>query len=913
MASEPHLPSKTTDVGLDKGKTVTSEREFQAQRWDPVSRESFNNRIDDLRLEDGGADPERFSLYSHRRSLAPSDSDALVVADFERAAILRKDTLAEIERRQSNGGSVQPRPVPLHFVFKDEDAVAIIRRLQAPAEASLKRSYVGIHPVKNVLERAPVIRARLCFLSCSNVSWLASIDRAPAIGGSTRADQMTALWRVNTTGHLLSRPSLRRDMDIEFEDMSEKIAERAKKRIAAEALVTPSPAHSGVKWLKRKPHSDDSKALTIDSGQVEITHNLGDQSQPECFDLESTIVEVDGASLITLILRLRITKDRDFKVLTKELILGILQLIFEDVRRLFVRSPILLRASTRKKIIESKDVRYGTNSARQFVPLIHSKGIMEVLSWFSAIYLASAGATEEGFRRDYRSSSLQTLVLLTSLLNDEELAEIREFLEKTFSFKAGRHDFEILLLKVLPLESLSPKTFMASVMSAVRGESLDEAQPWDSSRLSREWDSFLITEQERGFILPWWGLRADGAPSWTVEWPSQGFQDSMAFGHLQYSNPQWPGTNQVPRIDLLDKGGSTSEVAVLLSNWKKYVVLQSDYERIIRAVPDIYTVQDSSNHESSWDSSKLVIAQTWLNQLTRDAVNELNFIINAANQAITVAPKQSRSYFSAGRLWSRSRQTHLESITHMNDCTWSGRIVRNVARLDHESLAESYQLDGQTIPRDAALKAMKQDLNEVKAVEKYYGTLVETDPCPLDPNTADLTRSALSRVRDLIQSTEQVVEDISHLPELDSTPILAVLRQVGNNGDALPWYEYETMVTADGVLNVTAYSEVVSMVRWHGGKICEIELENWKKHRFYISPLRELESEEMQPEIEAGDVAILMGHYVMIATRPVEGNDMVVRCESYMKISFVEKHGSMSRRDYRDHVRSLVRKVTVVV
>lgn len=60
------------------------------------------------------------------------------------------------------------------------------------------------------------------------------------------------------------------------------------------------------------------------------------------------------------------------------------------------------------------------------------------------------------------------VVLLLSLVNNEDLAEMKEFLESTYSLKADRRSLELTILKVIPLVSINPRVFMKSLVCDFR-------------------------------------------------------------------------------------------------------------------------------------------------------------------------------------------------------------------------------------------------------------------------------------------------------------------------------------------------------------------------------------------------------------------------------------------------------------
>ena len=65
------------------------------------------------------------------------------------------------------------------------------------------------------------------------------------------------------------------------------------------------------------------------------------------------------------------------------------------------------------------------------------------------------------------------LVLLLSLLNNQDLSELREFLETTYHIKADRRSLEPLMLKVLPLMSSNSKVLIKSLVIAVDGTEIE--------------------------------------------------------------------------------------------------------------------------------------------------------------------------------------------------------------------------------------------------------------------------------------------------------------------------------------------------------------------------------------------------------------------------------------------------------
>lgn len=110
----------------------------------------------------------------------------------------------------------------------------------------------------------------------------------------------------------------------------------------------------------------------------------------------------------------------------------------------------------RTKIINSKNTRYGVNTPGVFSAstITTSKGIQETISQ-SASYFNSLDPINSNDKRQafIRFRFLQMELLLLSLLNEEDLQEISEFLETTCNIRADRQNIELLFMKVIPLMS----------------------------------------------------------------------------------------------------------------------------------------------------------------------------------------------------------------------------------------------------------------------------------------------------------------------------------------------------------------------------------------------------------------------------------------------------------------------------
>lgn len=171
----------------------------------------------------------------------------------------------------------------------------------------------------------------------------------------------------------------------------------------------------------------------------------------------------------------------------------LLDTMVEDGRRLYVRSPVLFRMPTREKIINSTYTGYGINHGSVFRTLTTSQGIKEIIS-LSASYFNSLDPEggKDNTQKNIRLRFLQMDVLLLSLLNNEDLNEIGDFLEATYKLKADRKHLELLFLKAILLMSINSRVFLKAMIPAIEGFPLNDNFDTSNDSHTSAWDIFVV-------------------------------------------------------------------------------------------------------------------------------------------------------------------------------------------------------------------------------------------------------------------------------------------------------------------------------------------------------------------------------------------------------------------------------------
>lgn len=112
--------------------------------------------------------------------------------------------------------------------------------------------------------------------------------------------------------------------------------------------------------------------------------------------------------------------------------IDVLETMIEVTRRLFVRSPILSRMTSRYRVINSINTVYGADNGHMFHPMATSKAIAEMIargaSYFNSLddsfdigSNAHVGSTAPTPQQKIRSKFMQMMVFLLSLLNTRTL------------------------------------------------------------------------------------------------------------------------------------------------------------------------------------------------------------------------------------------------------------------------------------------------------------------------------------------------------------------------------------------------------------------------------------------------------------------------------------------------------------
>lgn len=180
--------------------------------------------------------------------------------------------------------------------FPLEESELIVRRFEKRADGKVRATFFNGIRAEEISDHAVEPKVAMTFMAGADAP---QVNRMEQIGmNQTEPDQKTAAWRVNTAGALLRNFEVDKDLCIIMTDNTPLVISRARGRRGPED--GPYYASSRPSRALTSQRRED-RTVTIDSDNVKIVKTLSTSR----WDLESTLIEVDGSSLTALLVNLR--------------------------------------------------------------------------------------------------------------------------------------------------------------------------------------------------------------------------------------------------------------------------------------------------------------------------------------------------------------------------------------------------------------------------------------------------------------------------------------------------------------------------------------------------------------------------------------------------------------------------------
>jgi hypothetical protein len=471
------------------------------------------------------------------------------------------------------------------------------------------------------------------------------------------------------------------------------------------------------------------------------------------------------------------------------------------------------------------------------------------------------------------------LVLLLSFLNDEDLKNIQDFLERTFHFKADRKNLEILFLKVIPFYSINSHVFLTSMVPPFEGWSPQKPANQDHVHY---WETFIVRLANMGYLLPG---TIDGLcrahKSWIVQWPEKGFKNSLPFRNLQYTAQDTMRTfNDIPPIEKdYDRRNDNVMLLAILTNNCQFMIRVADYEAILCLTKGKYSIQEADVNAQRFD---LVIEESPLNEATYHAVDSINDVIKRVNNWLTGFRSNAlrrRDSLLRGMKVPGIRRPDVEMIDELRV---TGKLTRYRAILGNTLLAIAYKLDGRKITLEDALATLARNNQEIQSVVDYYQSRLHYYSSAFDSDTLRRITATLNAVTTELSLTEGMRQSIAADPAISDEPIVTLIEPPGGSLYAAPvWNDYRVGLTSNNLLCIDAKKSYVANVYWEQETIIHLQGDT---NQYIVAPLEYIDDSERDDQVQVGDVAVLVGSYMVLA-EPVEqeGTDALIM-SNYLKV-----------------------------
>jgi hypothetical protein len=829
-------------------------------------------------------------------------------------------------------------------------------------DCSLKKSYRNGILQSEVDLSAPVVKIGITFMAGADKPSVTSAELSRV--SDAQPFQKSPEWRVITAATLLKRLEIGDDLLIYEKDYSaltfqnlkqnERHIKSGKARRHDQAS---NQVEEAAQALERCNVQD--RTLTIDSDEVKLIHgNVGFEHN---FDITCTLIEIDMLSMGDLLVNYRTIVQGDGRKVSTKDVIAILDTMINDVRRLCCRSPRLFRMGTRSLIARSTDTRYGVDYGSHFATLMTSAGVRKLIQKSSAYYLSLNDSKTD---QDYiRPKFLQMLVLLLSLLNDEDLKNISNVLESAFQLPADRPNLELLIMKVLPLASISSEVFLESLFDVYKPA--EERKPsYAYSLQSKIWEELQQDLAEKGYIVPvpveslistgltsnadevaydlgceLEALNLDGAEnvpsvvrdqnrlaSWRAPWPRDGVTMSTIFKYLQHDGllrekvdskrGTFRAMNDIPHLEITSED-QDNKLQALFTNKVQYRLSANDPDFISNMMEGQYVLTSLDKDMSS----NLEITHAILNEPLIDATKELNLLVqNIKHYLVGRAQRQSaRQQNSAPSVAS------FAPVEEPTEAKWLwAEIVSPTG--ERQRVAEVFKMGKKVVYRDDILRDMNISLSKLdKAVKRFEKELGKFTVSHVADKSSRRQQQEVEKcdktiviIKQLMNDAEKKRAELQTLRrQYPEDPITKVIYPsfAQSNGGKPEWQRYQTQLARDKE-RLIVKSKKLTVASVYGGQDCIIELGFANSGvKLSVEPLTSGGVSDNGSGLSKGDTILWMGYYVVLVkpvdcvnSVPVKGGQSVLgyfRVRS-QKLKSYQNGGRSGERGLKDVISVLV-------
>ena len=310
--------------------------------------------------------------------------------------------------------------------------------------------------------------------------------------------------------------------------------------------------------------------------------------------------------------------------------------------------------------------------------------------------------------------------------------------------------------------------------------------------------------------------------------------------------------------------------------------MQRIWKKIICLTPGTYSVREAGASHLNHD---LIIEEYEINGDLHEAIRKRNAIIQEVNSWLA-------STNLRGNVKSRFRGKGRNEPVFFTEYKGSGRITRNVAVLNHARMAVAYKVEGRKISRTDVVRSMARDIGALTILIKNVETRSTTIDNKAAPRDKKALKHALEEANNQIALANQSRVGLNAVDDISEEPISQCLypeRDVGK--EPAVWNEYRASCEeSHGLLHIEGKVSSVNDVNWLNEDIIELSL-NQQSAKVYATPLKPVEEAYRHDEVQIGDIAILVGKYIIIAVTEGFSSDPGAGylMNNYLRVTAVEE------------------------
>jgi hypothetical protein len=221
------------------------------------------------------------------------------------------------------------------------------------------------------------------------------------------------------------------------------------------------------------------------------------------------------------------------------------------------------------------------------------------------------------------------------------------------------------------------------------------------------------------------------------------------------------------------------------------------------------------------------------------------------------------------------------------------KITERVTKIDGNLLAVTYVRDNSTIRLNEALNFLDIDISSVRNVIRFYKRKCKRKYI-IGDRSASITdiRCQWKAANKKIGLAENELETILSVdPGNLNEHVEIILDTVSNllpyrRG---PWFNFHIRPTADTIswsMEVKAHRTIVTNTRWYQSAHVEITTEG-NVLKIFATPLSKVDLDSQGLHVRAGDVAVFMGNYILLAEFVGGQHGRDLRAKNSMRIDKV--------------------------